>query len=124
MSGKRTVLVVDDDVFNLELVATILERGGYDVVGTASGGEALELAATLMPSLVLMDLQLPGMDGLEVTRRLLESPRTSRLKIVAYSAMAMPDDIEAAMRAGCSAYITKPIGARQLIETVRSEIGE
>lgn len=119
----HTVLVVDNEPFNLDLVQTILVRGGFDVITAASGAESIDLVRRQHPDLVLMDLQLPGMDGLETTRRILADPGCAGVKVVAYSAMVMPADRERAIDAGCVGFIAKPVGARELIALVTGYLG-
>ncbi|MCA1838819.1 MAG: response regulator [Actinomycetota bacterium] len=117
-TAKKTVLVVDNEPFNVDLVTTILTKGGFVVKSAGSGDEALKKIKRSKPDLVLMDLQLPGMDGLEATRTIVSDPETKDVKVVAFSALAMPSDRARALKAGCVAYITKPVGARQLIDHI------
>jgi CheY-like chemotaxis protein len=112
------VLVVEDNLMNLELVSDLLEANGYQVLQAQSGADALLLAVEEKPALILMDIQLPGMDGLEVTRKLKENDSTSQINIVALTAHAMLGDEEKARNAGCSGYIAKPIDTRKFIDTV------
>lgn len=120
MTSPKQILVVDNQEFNVDLVRTVLTRGGFEVIAAVSGVEAIEMVKVRKPDLVLMDLQLPEMDGLETTRRLLEDPKCKGVKVVAFSALAMTADRERALEAGCIGYITKPIGARDLIAEVKS----
>ncbi len=119
---NETVLVVDNQPFNVDLVRTILKHGGYKVIAASSGLEALAMAKRHKPALILMDLQLPEMDGFEATRQLLADPATSSSRVVAFSALAMPADQKKALKAGCIGYITKPVGARDLIKAVKGFI--
>jgi CheY-like chemotaxis protein len=114
----QTVLVVDNEPFNLDLVRTILTRGGFNVITASSGAESIDLVREHRPDLVLMDLQLPELDGLETTRRILADPACAGARIVAYSAMVMPADRQRAIEAGCTGFIAKPVGARELINLV------
>lgn len=116
---SKTVLVVDNQAVHLDLVSTILKRGGFKVMTASTGPVAIDLASKSHPDLILMDLQLPEMDGLEATRRILGDPKTKDLKIVAFSALAMTSDQKRALKAGCIGYISKPVGARELIEAVK-----
>jgi CheY-like chemotaxis protein len=104
-----TILIVDDNAANLKLARVLLEGEGYTVTTACDAEQALEVLATGRPDLILMDIQLPGMDGLELTRRLRAAPSTARVPIVALSAYAMKGDEEKALAAGCNGYITKPI---------------
>lgn len=119
---SRTVLVVDNEPFNTDLVKTILTKGGFRVLSANSGSEALTSVKANRPALILMDLGLPGMDGFEITRRLLEEPSNGGLKIIAFSASAADEDRTRALDAGCIDYISKPIGARDLIDKVKSHL--
>ncbi len=116
----KTILVVEDNPMNLELVSDILEAQGYRVIQAAEGRQALELARERMPELILMDIQLPEMDGLEVTRLLKNDPATRDLKIVALTAHAMRGDEERVREAGCSGYIAKPINTRDFVKLIAS----
>lgn len=123
MARGGTVLVVDNDPFNLDLVTMILRRGGFKVLRAASGPEVLEVCSKHRPDLILMDIQLPGVDGLEVTRRLRADPKTGDLRIIAFSSFDLPETRIKAIDAGCEDYITKPISARDLIEVVKQHLG-
>ena len=103
------ILVVDDNHTNLKLARILLESEGYEVVAAQDAEEALLLLETCLPRLILMDLQLPGMDGLELTRRLKADPRTRAIPILAVTSYAMLGDEQRALAAGCDGYVTKPI---------------
>ena len=107
--SRRKILVVEDNKMNLELVSDILTARGYEVIQASEGRQALELARRLLPDLILMDIQLPEMDGLEVTRRLKGAADTRDIEVVALTAHAMRGDRERAQAAGCAGYIAKPI---------------
>jgi CheY-like chemotaxis protein len=108
------VLVVEDNPVNLELVEAVLEREGYEVISAASAEEALRRLQRLRPDLVLLDIQLPGLDGLGLTRLLKADPATAGIPIVALTAHARREDRQAALDAGCVEYISKPIDTRTL----------
>jgi CheY-like chemotaxis protein len=108
------VLVVEDNPVNLELVEAVLDREGYEVISAVSAEEALKRLERLRPDLVLLDIQLPGLDGLGLTRLLKANPATVEIPIVALSAHARPEDRQAALEAGCVQYISKPIDTRAL----------
>lgn len=118
----KTVLVVDNEPFNVDLVSTILSKGGFNVVSAASGAEAIRKARRLHPAVILMDLHLPGMDGFETTKKLLSDPKVGETKVIAFSALAETEGAARAQKAGCSGYITKPVGARQLIDAINIHI--
>jgi CheY-like chemotaxis protein len=104
-----TVLIVDDNAVNLKLARVILENEGYGVRTAADAEEALELLRGWTPRLILMDIQLPGMDGLQLTRQLKADPATREVIIVALTAYAMKGDDLKMLAAGCDGYITKPL---------------
>ena len=108
------VLVVEDNAVNLELVEAVLEREGYHVISAVSAEEALGRLERFRPHLVLLDIQLPGLDGLGLTRLLKANPQTAGIPIVALSAHARHEDRRAALEAGCVEYIAKPIDTRAL----------
>jgi CheY-like chemotaxis protein len=108
MNGA-VVLIVDDNPANLKLARVILVTEGYDVLTANDAQEALRVVSAVTPRLILMDIQLPDMDGLELTRRLKLDPRYRDIVIVALTAYAMKGDEEKAKTAGCDGYVTKPI---------------
>jgi CheY-like chemotaxis protein len=108
------VLIVDDNPTNLKLVAYLVRANGYDVHTAHDADSALAAIRATPPRLILMDLQLPGVDGLELTRRLKADPETAKIPIVAVTAYAMKGDLERALAAGCDDYVTKPIDTRAL----------
>ncbi len=117
MAGER-VLVVDDNATNLKLIAYVMQASGYEVQTALDAEAALASIARLPPRVILMDLQMPGVDGLELTRRLKSDKATSEILIIAVTAYAMKGDQDKAFAAGCDDYITKPIDTRTLPETV------
>ncbi|MES1172340.1 MAG: response regulator [Bacteroidota bacterium] len=117
-----SILIVDDNPTNLKLVTYLLASRGYDVATAADAPSALAALAARRPRLILMDLQLPGMDGLELTRRLKADVATRDIVIVAVTAYAMKGDEERARSAGCDGYIAKPIDTRTLPKVVAAFI--
>jgi len=109
-----TVLVVDDNALNLKLTRTLLVTHGYEVQTAASGSEALEALQTFVPQMILLDLQMPVMDGFELARRLKQDPRLREVVLIALTAYAMKGDEARALAAGCDGYIAKPIDTRAL----------
>lgn len=120
----RPVLVVDDNPANVKLMTFVLSSSGYDVRSATTAGEALVSIEECMPALILMDLQLPGMDGLTLTRKLRADPRMRDLVIIAVTAYAMTGDRERALDAGCDDYISKPIDKRVLRERIAEFFGK
>jgi two-component system cell cycle response regulator DivK len=113
------ILVVEDNERNLKLIRDVLAFAGYDIIEAVSGEEGVALAQECLPDLVLMDLQLPQMDGAEALRLLRESPSTRAVPVVAVTAFAMKEDRERAFTAGFDGYLEKPISVRALPEQVR-----
>ena len=120
MSKRELILVVEDNPTNQLLTSSVLEREGFDVLVADSPVEALKHLAAGTPDLILMDVQLPGMDGLSLTRSLKSAAETAAIPVVALTANAMPGDREQALAAGCAGYISKPIDTRVFGEQVRS----
>jgi len=116
----KTVLIVEDNELNMKLFHDLLESYGYDTLGTRNGIEALELARTHRPDLILMDIQLPDVSGLEVTKWIKGDPELCRIPVVAVTAFAMNGDEERIRQGGCEAYLSKPISIAKFMETVRS----
>jgi two-component system, cell cycle response regulator DivK len=110
----RRILVVEDNPLNLKLVRDVLQFAGYDVIEAQSGEEGLRVAQQDPPDLVLMDLQLPGIDGIETLRRLREGSLGRDVPVVAVTAFAMAEDRERASRAGFDGFVEKPISVREL----------
>lgn len=108
------ILVVDDNPTNLKLVSDVLESSGYEVLKAEDAEAALVVLEQAQPRLILMDIALPGMDGLTLTRKLKSDPTTKDIRIIALTAFAMKGDDEKAREAGCDGYITKPIDTRAL----------
>jgi two-component system cell cycle response regulator DivK len=118
--NAETILVVEDNEKNMKLVRDVLQFAGFDVVAASSAELGVAMALERPPDLVLMDLQLPGMDGTEALRQLRDSPRTRSVPVVAVTAFAMKDDRERALNAGFDGYLEKPISVQALPAQVRS----
>ena len=116
-TAKR-ILVVEDNELNMKLLNDVLEAHGYDVLTTGEGAVAFVWARQYRPDLILMDLQLPDMSGLEVTRQLKADPDTSSIPIVAVTAFAMAGDEKKALEHGCDAYVAKPINLRNFLDLI------
>jgi len=120
----KTVLIVEDNELNMKLFNDLLEAHGYQTVQTRNGLEALDLARAHRPDLILMDIQLPEVSGLDVTRWLKEDDELKTIPVVAVTAFAMKGDEERIRQGGCEAYISKPISLTKFLETVKSYAGE
>jgi CheY-like chemotaxis protein len=116
----KKILIIEDNPLNLELAADLLEANGFVVSSAPAAEEGLRMAREILPDLVLMDLGLPGMDGLCATKALKIDPATRHLKVVGLTAHAMKGDTEIAFKAGCDGYLTKPIDTRTFVETIIS----
>ncbi|SFV28290.1 response regulator [Hyphomicrobium facile] len=119
----RSVLIVEDNELNMKLFNDLLVAHGYKTIQTRNGFDALELARRHRPDLILMDIQLPEVSGLEVTRWLKDDDSLREIPIVAVTAFAMKGDEERIRSGGCEAYISKPISVMAFLETVRKFIG-
>lgn len=119
--GAR-ILVVEDNQHNVELVATLLSGAGYEVRVANDAAQALGLLETFHPALILMDLQLPGMDGLELTRKLKADPKRGGIVVLAYTAYALAGDEQRALDAGADGYIVKPVPIRTLLRTIEAHL--
>ncbi len=123
MGGKliinKKILLIEDDFINMRLAQHILEAEGYVVLKAATAQEALEQLESVLPDLILVDVQLPDIDGLILVRMLREKPATRDAKILALTACAMKGDRERMLKAGCDGYISKPIDVKDFIDTVR-----
>jgi len=117
MAGQR-ILLVEDNSLNRRVAEFILKSQGYVVIEAKNGQEALELSRLHLPDLILMDLQLPGLDGFATTRAMKNDARTRSIPVVALTAYAMSGDEEKAMAAGCEGYITKPVDPIEFPEMV------
>jgi len=115
----HVILVVEDNERNLKLLRDVLEYAGYDVRVARTAEDGIAAAVKEPPDLVLMDLQLPGIDGMEALRRLRENPRTADIPVVAVTAQAMKHDRERVLEAGFNGYVEKPISVRAFPDQVR-----
>jgi CheY-like chemotaxis protein len=120
---QRVVLVVEDNPTNLMLVVAVLERAGYTPVAAGSAEEARRVLAQTRPDLILMDVQLPGQDGLSLAGQLKADPATRAIPIVALTAHAMEEHRQRALAAGCDGYIAKPINTRTFVREIEAVLG-
>ena len=119
----KTVLIVEDNELNMKLFHDLLEAHGYSTVQTRNGMEAMDLAREHRPDLILMDIQLPEVSGLEVTKWLKDDEELRSIPVVAVTAFAMKGDEERIREGGCEAYLSKPISVAKFLETVRHFLG-
>lgn len=120
----KSIMIVEDNELNMKLFNDLLEANGYTTIKTRSGLEALDLARTHMPDLILMDIQLPEVSGLEVTKWIKEDDQLYKIPVIAVTAFAMKGDEERIRQGGCEAYISKPISVGSFVETIRSYVGD
>ena len=118
------ILIVEDNEKNMILLRDVLQFKGYQTLEAATGTEGLRLAREALPDLVLMDIQLPDIDGITAFERLRADPQTQKIPVIAVSASAMPDDQQRIIASGFDAYITKPINVKSFIGTVERFIGK
>jgi two-component system, cell cycle response regulator DivK len=122
--AAKTVLIVEDNELNMKLFHDLLDAHGYATLQTRNGMDALRLAREKRPDLILMDIQLPEVSGLEVTRWLKDDDELREIPVIAVTAFAMKGDEERIRQGGCEAYISKPISIGTFLETVRRYLGE
>ncbi len=119
MGMSKHILVVEDQEDNRQILRDLLGNSGYEMTEAGNGQEALEAVAKRRPDLILMDIQLPVMDGYEATRRIKADPATKAIPIIVVTSYALSGDEGKARAAGCDAYVTKPYSPRQLLAKVR-----
>ncbi|WP_430911029.1 response regulator [Methylobacterium sp. sgz302541] len=120
----KTVLIVEDNELNMKLFNDLLEAHGYATLKTANGVEAIELARAHHPDLILMDIQLPEVSGLEVTKWIKDDEAIRDIPVIAITAFAMKGDEERILEGGCQAYLSKPISVAKFLATVRQYLGD
>ncbi|HEX7438427.1 MAG TPA: response regulator [Caldimonas sp.] len=115
----KTILIVEDNEKNMKLVRDILRHNGHATIEAPTGGEGVRLASEKKPDLILMDIQLPDIDGIEALRRIREDPALDAVAVIAVSASVMPDDQQKIVTSGFDAFVTKPINLKQFLDTVK-----
>lgn len=121
--SNRKILVVEDNPINMQLMQAILSRAGHVVLQAEDAQAGLDLARRERPALIFMDIQLPGMDGLEATRLLKDDPDTRAIRVVAVTAFAMKGDRERILAAGCDDYLAKPVSYKDVLEMAARLMG-
>jgi len=120
--GSKTILIVEDNEKNMKLVRDILRHKGYATIEAVTGGDGVRLASERRPDLVLMDIQLPDMNGIEALRRIREDPALDAVAVIAVSASVMPDDQQKIVASGFDAFVTKPINLKVFLDTVQRHL--
>lgn len=120
----KTILIVEDNELNMKLFNDLLEAKGYKILQTRNGREALVIARDQHPDLILMDIQLPEVSGLDVTKWIKEDPQTADIPVIAVTAFAMKGDEDRIRQGGCEAYISKPISVSGFLQTIQFHIGD
>jgi len=116
---RKRILVIEDQEDNRQIVRDLVTASGYELIEATTGEEGLEVAARERPDLILMDIQLPGIDGYEVTRRIKADPKLRHIPIIAVTSYALSGDDKKAFAAGCDSYVTKPYSPRLLLAKIR-----
>ena len=119
-----TVLIIEDNQDNMELISFIMEKHDYRVLKAACGRQGIDMAVRLKPDFIILDIQLPDIDGVEVVCRLREINSRASIPIIAMTSYAMAGDREMLLAAGCTGYIEKPIDVRRVVEQIRRALGE
>ena len=119
---RKTVLVIEDNEMNMKLVRVLLQKEQYDILEAVDAESGISLARAHKPDLILMDVHLPGMDGLSATRIIKEDSALNQIQVIALTSYAMEGDETKAIEAGCDGYITKPIDTRTFLDTIRKFI--
>jgi two-component system cell cycle response regulator DivK len=121
---SKRILIVEDQEDNRKILRDLLTSVGYELVEATTGEEGVALAETARPDLILMDIQLPGLDGYEATRRIKANPALRQIPVIAVTSYALSGDEVKAREAGCDAYISKPFSPRALLATIREYLAE
>jgi two-component system cell cycle response regulator DivK len=116
----KTILIVEDEPRNLKLLRDLLQRFGYEILEALDGEQGVKLAGEKIPDLILMDIMMPKMDGLEATRIIKADTKTKHIPIIALTSYAMKGDREKTIEAGCDGYIAKPIDIKEVLKTIET----
>ena len=121
---KETILIVEDNEKNMKLVRDILRHKGYTTLEAVTGEDGVQMALSQRPDLILMDIQLPDIDGIEALRRIRAESALDHVAVIAVSASVMPDDQQKIVTSGFDAFVTKPINLKQFLETIKRHLAE
>lgn len=121
---SKRILVVEDQEDNRRIMHDLLSDAGFEVLEAVSGDKGVEMAETHQPDLILMDLQLPGIDGYEATRQIKAQPALEKIPVIAVTSYALSGDNDRALEAGCDGYFSKPVSPRKLLETIKDNLRE
>ncbi len=121
--NNKTILIIEDDVLNMKLLRSILQLKNFAVLEAENAEVGIQLAREHKPDMILMDVQLPGMNGVEATKLMLNDDELENIPIIAISSLAMENDIDLALSVGVKEYITKPINKKNLIDTIQKYLG-
>jgi len=124
MNQKKKILLVEDNEFNRKIVRDLLSRQPYDLLEAQDGEAGVEAARRELPDLIIMDVQLPKLSGLDATRRIRAEPAIAKIPIIVVTSFALSGDDKKAMDAGASAYLAKPYSPRQLLDAIRKMLGD
>jgi two-component system cell cycle response regulator DivK len=116
----KTILIVEDEPKNLKLLRDLLQRFGYEILEALDGEQGVKLVGERMPDLILMDIMMPKMDGLEATRIIKANTKTKHIPIIALTSYAMKGDREKTIEAGCDGYLAKPIDIKEVLKTIET----
>ncbi len=120
--GRKKILVIEDDQLNMELLSDVLGKEGFDTVQKFNAADGITAAQTEKPDLIIMDISLPDLDGLEAAKKLKKQSATASIPVIALTAHAMKGDREKAIEAGCDDYLTKPIDIKVFLEKIKSYV--
>ena len=120
---RKRILLVEDHEDNRRIARHVLSKGGYEVIEAETGTAGVEMAEKTRPDLILMDIQLPGLDGYEATRRIKANPALRSIPVIAITSYALSGDDQKAREAGCDDYLSKPVSPRVILEKVRAYLG-
>lgn len=118
--NKKKILIVEDDVFNMKLVSDLLEFNGFEAIKAEDGPKALDILKTVLPDLILLDLQLPGIDGFEVLKQIRNNELTKKIKVIVMTASVTKEDEGRIEKAKFDGYIVKPINTREFVQKIKS----